>query len=263
VIDSFDDSLRAALRDDVLRTFAELSGPDAPDVMQVFDTRVAFVNAASAALYGLSQRPSTLTRAELPASGPRRGLLGKPALLALGAHAAETSPTLRGKYIRERFLCQSIGAPPPNVVPVLAAPDPKAPTMRDRLKAHATDASCAGCHNQMDPLGLALEHFDAVGRYRADDHGHALDTHGQLDDETFDGALELSQLLRDDPRTAECLVRHAYRFALGHVESGQEEAQIQALVTQFERSGHALSALFSAVVASDAFRYAGSGEETP
>jgi len=249
------DGLRAALRDDVLRTFA-LFAADGQDFLQVFDSRTVFVNAELADVYGLSNRPSNLTRAELGANVPRLGLLGKPAFLALGAHATETSPTLRGKYIRERVLCQSIPAPPANVVPVLGEPDPSAPTMRDRLRVHATDASCSGCHNLMDPLGLALEHFDPIGRYRDTDHGAKLDVTGNLDGEDFDGAVELARLLRDDPRTAECLVRQAFRYTLGHVETAGEEAQIAKLIGEFEKSGHALPALLRAIAQSDAFRYA-------
>jgi len=259
---AIDEELRAALRDDVLRTFAEYTGSSNADILQVFDTRVAFVNGKLAELYGLTMKPSSLTRVELPASAPRRGLLGKPGFLALTAHAAETSPTLRGKYIRERLLCQSIGAPPPNVVPVLGEPDPNAPTMRARLRSHATDPSCAGCHTLMDPLGLALEHFDAIGRYRETDHGQKLDTTGELDGERFDGVLELGALLRADPRTAECLVRQAYRYALGGVETSAQEPQIRALVERFNASGHDLRALLGALAQSDVFLYA-SAKESP
>ncbi|HKP64837.1 MAG TPA: DUF1588 domain-containing protein [Polyangiales bacterium] len=250
-----DDTLRDALRDDVLRTLAELSNPGA-DFLDAFDTRVAFVNKPLAAIYGVSSNATSLTKVELPDSAKRVGLLGKPAFLALNAHSNETSPTLRGKYIRERVLCESIGAPPPNVVPVLGEPDPNAPTMRDRLKNHAKDASCNACHSRMDPLGLALEHFDAIGRYRADDHGHALDTTGELDGEAFDGALELSALLRDDPRTAACVARQLYRYATAHVETDGEAGQIDQLVTGFEASGHDFRALLTQVVQSDGFRYA-------
>lgn len=250
------DELRGVLRDDVLRTFAELSGQGGQDLLRVFDTRVAYVDKALSELYGQPMAVSALTRVEL--TGDKRlGLLGKPAFLALTAHNAETSPTLRGKYIRERILCESIPAPPANVVPVLAEPDPNAPTMRDRLRVHATDPSCAICHNQMDPLGLALEHFDAVGRYRERDDGHVLDTRGELDGEPFDGAVELSELLRDDPRTAECVVRQAFRYALGHIEQSGEEPQITQLAEAFEHSGHDLQALFRSLSKSDAFRYAG------
>jgi hypothetical protein len=250
------DDLRTALRDDVLRTIGEYTFGADQDFQGVFETPIAFVNKALAGIYGVTASATGTQRVELPASAKRIGLLGKAAFLALNAHSNETSPTLRGKYIRERLLCESIPAPPANVVPVLAAPDPNAPTMRDRLKSHALDTSCSGCHNRMDPLGLPLEHFDAIGRYRADDHGHALDTTGSLDGQPFDGAAELSSLLRDDPRTGACVARQLYRYAVAHVETDGEQTQIDGLVTEFEQSGHNFSALLHAVVQSDGFRYA-------
>ena len=251
------DELRGALREDVLRTFAELGGRPGQDFLQVFDSRVAYMNEPLSGLYGQTMAVDALTRVELPPDTARAGLLGKPAFLALTAHNIETSPTLRGKYIRERVLCQSIPAPPANVVPVLAEPDPDAPTMRDRLRVHATDPACASCHTLMDPLGLALEHFDALGRYRDRDEGHVLDTRGELDGKGFDGAVELGQLLRADPRTAECLVRQAFRYTLGHVEGRGEEPQIEALASEFEGSGHDLVGLFRSLSLSEVFRYAG------
>jgi hypothetical protein len=256
LVGELSDTLRGALRDDVLRTFAELGEPG-QDFLQVFDSPVAYLNAPLAQLYAQPMAADKLTRVELPQSAQRTGFLGKPAFLALTAHNIETSPTLRGKYIRERVLCESIPAPPANVVPVLGEPDPDAPTMRDRLRVHATDPACAPCHTLMDPLGLALEHFDAVGRYREKDKGHTIDTRGELDGAGFNGVVELSKLLREDPRTAECLVRQAFRYALGHIEDSGEEPQIAALVAEFEESGHDLPALFRSLSTSDAFRYAG------
>jgi hypothetical protein len=263
VYKGLNDDLKNALRDDVLRTLSQYTQAG-QDFLGLFDTKTAFVTPALAAIYGVSMTGSgtALTKVELPDSAKRMGLLGKPAFLALNAHSNETSPTLRGKYIRERMLCQSIGAPPPNVVPVLGEPDPNAPTMRDRLKAHATDVTCASCHSQMDPLGLALEHFDAIGRYRADDNGHALDTTGTLDGEDFDGAIELSQLLRDDPGAAACIASQLYRYATAHVETAGEASQIDALVKSFESSGHDFRSLVTQVVSSEGFRYAAK-EATP
>jgi hypothetical protein len=254
VYPGLNDALRNSLREDVLRSIAAYQDQD---FRQVFDGRVAFVDAALARIYGVT--PPTAAgaqRVELAASAHRAGLLGKAAFLALAAHSAETSPTLRGKFIRERVLCESIGAPPPNVVPVLGAPDPNAPTMRDRLAAHATDPVCGACHNQMDPLGLALEHFDAIGRYRADDHGHALDTRGELDGKSFDGAEALAALLHDDPRSAACVARQLYRYAVAHVESAGEQGQVDSLAQSFASSGYRFSALLRDVVLSDGFRYA-------
>jgi hypothetical protein len=259
VFSTVDDSLRSAMRHDVLATIEEFTFGAAPDLRELFTTRVVFVESKLASIYGLPA-VSKSTRSELPTSTPRAGLLGKVAFLAANAHTNATSPTLRGKYIRERFLCQSIPAPPPEVVTVLPAVDPNAPTMRDRLKVHASTPSCAGCHRLMDPIGLSLEHFDAIGKYRESDQGHTLDTTGVLDGKSFDGALSLAQLLRDDPRTSDCVARQTYRYAVAHVEGAGEEPAISAMVKQFEQSGYRFTQLLRAVVVSDGFRYAAAGE---
>jgi hypothetical protein len=255
VYSGFDDELRHAMRDDVLATIAELTFGADTDFRKLFDTPVAFVNGKLAAIYGLPPVTGT-QRVELPSTANRAGLLGKAAFLASNAHGTVTSPTLRGKYVRERILCKSIPAPPPEVATVLPAPDPNAPTMRARLKVHSEIKSCAGCHDRMDPIGLSLEHFDTVGRYRDNDQGHELDTTGQLDGTAFDGALELSTLLRDDPRTSECVARQIYRYAVAHVETPGEEAAIVQLIANFQDNGYRFTSLLRAVVASDGFRYA-------
>lgn len=257
VYPSMDDSLRTAMRDDVLRTLRDLTFGADRDFQDAFSSPVAYVNPALAALYGV-KATETQRRVELPTTTNRAslGLLGKPAFLALNAHSNQTSPTLRGKYIRERFLCQSVAAPPANVVPVLGEPDPNAPTMRDRLKAHAKDPLCGACHNMMDPLGLALENFDAVGRFRANDAGHELDVKGQLDGKPFDGPVGLAALIHDDPRSAECLVRQLYRYAGAHIETDGEMPEITALTKEFGASSHDLLALLRSLVRREAFRYA-------
>lgn len=253
-----DDGLRNSMLNDVLATIEELTFGSETDFRQLFDTRVSFVDTKLAAIYALPAVTGT-KRVELPANGNRLGLLGKAAFLATAAHADNTSPTLRGKYVRERLLCQSIPAPPPEVATVLPQPDPNAPTMRARLKVHAENASCNTCHKQMDPIGLSLEHFDTIGRYRADDQGHALDTTGNLDGQPFDGAIELSALLRDDPRTSECVVRQVYRYATAHVETAGEAPVVADLIIDFQQSGYRLTSLLRAVVTSDGFRFAVGG----
>jgi hypothetical protein len=198
---------------------------------------------------------------ELPADGVRLGLLGKAGLLALNAHVKETSPTRRGKFVRERVLCQSIPAPPPNVVAVLPEPDPSAATMRERLERHRSDTVCAGCHSRMDPIGLTFENFDAVGAYRETDDGHVLDLSGDLDGASFDGPEALAQMLHDDPEVAACMVRQLYRYATAHVESSGEEIVIRDLAADLPASGYRIDSLLQAIVASDGFRYA--AQEAP
>jgi hypothetical protein len=249
----WDDSLKDAMRDDVLRTIEDYTFGVNGDFRELFTTKVAFVNAGLAALYGV---PGT-GRVTLPSAAPRAGLLGKAAFLATYAHTDGTSPTKRGKFIRERLLCQSIPAPPPDVNTVLPEPAANATTMRERLEVHTEIASCAACHKLMDPLGLSLEHFDSVGRYRADDRGHALDVTGSLNGTDYEGALGLAQLLHDVPDTSECVARQLYRYATAHVETDGEEPALKAIIEAFGESGYAFTALLRAVIASDGFRYGG------
>lgn len=255
-------ALGSAMREDILRTLDYLTFESGADYRDVFDTRVAFVNAELAALYGVPAPGSGIARVELPEDDLRMGLLGKAGLLAHNAHVKNTSPTLRGKFVRERVLCQSIPAPPNDVSTVVPEPDPDAPTMRDRLAAHRSVARCAGCHALMDPIGLAFENFDAIGAYRPTDNGHEIDTSGDIDGQAFGDPKELAALLRDMPSASECLVRQLYRYAVAHVETGGEVAVIRQLTASFDGTGRSFPDLLRAVVLSDGFRYA-AREEAP
>ncbi|HEX5661193.1 MAG TPA: DUF1592 domain-containing protein [Polyangiales bacterium] len=251
--DGFDDALKTAMKDDVLDTIEDYTFGANTDFRELFTTRVAFVNSELATLYGLPA--SSNGRVTLPADGPRAGLLGKAVFLATYAHTDGTSPTKRGKFIRERMLCQSIPAPPPEVSTVLPEPAANAPTMRERLAVHNSVASCAGCHKLMDPIGLSLENFDAVGRWRKDDNGHALDVTGSLNGSDFDGALQLAELLHDEESAIECVARQLYRYATAHVETDGEEPAVQETIEAFAASGYKFSALLRAVIGSDGFRF--------
>jgi hypothetical protein len=249
-------ALLNAMREDILRTIEHETLDRGGDFRDLLTTRVSFVDAALAKVYGVPAPASGTARAELPADGVRLGVLGKAGLLALHAHVKETSPTRRGKFVRERVLCQSIPAPPPNVLTVLPEPDPNAPTMRDRLEAHRSNMACAGCHSLMDPIGLTFENFDALGMYREDDDGHELDLTGDLDGEAFDGPEQLASMLRDNARVTACMVRQLYRYATAHVEEEGEEIVIRDIAAGLPAMGHRMDALLAAIVASDGFRYA-------
>jgi hypothetical protein len=129
--------------------------------------------------------------------------------------------------------------------------------MRERLAVHATDPVCGSCHSKTDPIGLALEHFDALGEYRETDDGHALDVSGELDGESFENARELALLIRERPEATECVVRQLYRYANARVEGKAEQAAIDSLSEQLAASGHRLTELLVDVATSDGFRYAG------
>ncbi|WP_158501514.1 DUF1592 domain-containing protein [Vitiosangium sp. GDMCC 1.1324] len=262
----FTPSLAASMREETQRLLEDIVWEREGDFRDAFDADYTFVDNQLAALYGIPGAPTTgFTRVTLPAEGGRGGLLGHASLLALLAHPTTTSPTLRGRFIRERLLCEPIASPPSNVPP-LPAPNPGEPpkTMRQRLQQHVSNPSCASCHEKMDPLGLGLENFDAVGRYRTNENDAPIDPVSTFDRSgTFSGPRQLGGLLRADERAVHCLVRNVFRMATGHVDTEGEQAPLHQLDETFATSGYRMKELLVELVASDAFRYARPQEVQP
>lgn len=227
--------------------------------LELLTTRDTFVTKDLAVLYGLPTTglsSTSLTAVTLPADGLRAGLLTTPGFLSLYANQEEGSPTQRGKFIRQTILCQTIPLPPPNVNTVL--PDPPAGvvyTKREKLMMHETVASCAACHKLMDPLGLTLENFDAIGEYRTTDQGQPIDVSGALDTTTFNGPVELGQVLASQPQVSDCLVQNMYRYGTGHVETDSEQPVLDDLKATFRAGGYHLRDLMRDIVSSDGFRF--------
>jgi hypothetical protein len=249
--------LFSAMKTEIEQVLVDVIFTRRADFQEIFTTRSTFANGELAQLYGASGvSGSEFVPVTLPADGPRAGLLGFGGILALGSREARTSPTLRGLFIREVLLCAGVPPPPPEVEDSLP-PEPSGTpqTARERLEIHRTSPSCSGCHSLMDPPGLALEHFDGIGAWRSDDRGLALDATGAIGDRSFDGLVELGQVLRGSPQVTECLVRQLYRHATGHEEETGEQAVIDDLTTKFVGSGHQLLELMADIVASDGFRF--------
>jgi hypothetical protein len=231
-------------------------GRDA-DLLELFETDRTFVNEELGKLYGIPVKGATLVAARHPASVPRAGLLTAAGLLAMHDKQHETSPTRRGAAIQETFLCAHIPEPPPNVdVNLKELPPGTIASRRRILSQHSEDPSCAGCHALMDPLGLALENFDALGVYRVkEENGLTIDPSGTLEGKAFSGPRALGALVRQDPRARDCLVRRTYRYAIGQHEGEQDAARLHELGKAFESGGHRYGALLLALVASDGFTH--------
>jgi hypothetical protein len=228
-------------------------------VTDLFTTRTTFVNADLAQLYGLDATGLTSdswVKVTLPADGKRAGFLGTGAFLSLFANQKEGSPTLRGKFIRSTLMCGTIPNPPPDVAPVFEeSPTDALTTKREKLAQHREKGStCEGCHALMDPLGLPLENFDAIGAYRETEHGKQIDATGNLDGADFSGPVELGQLLSNNELVAGCLVRNLYRYATGVLETGPQETVIRQLTNQFQSEGRDMRQLMVTLVTSDGFR---------
>ncbi len=234
------------------------------DMRTLFDTRRTFVNSELAALYGVEApgaSPIAFVPVELPADGPRAGILTFGAFLAMNAHESETSPTLRGKYVRERVLCQSVPAPPDDVNIDLTPRDGESRTLRERLEEHRSNPACASCHAFIDPPGFLFESFDSIGRFRTEVDGFALDTSGDLDGTPLADARDLSAALRDDARVPACIVRQLYRHANARLELASEEAALVELETAFAESGYRFRDLMVAMALSEGFRTISEGSE--
>jgi hypothetical protein len=252
---SYTATMGRSMLDGALYTVDHLVFEEEADYRSFFDTRLTYVNSELAALYGVEAPAGDgFGAVMLPTDGPRAGLLGQAAVLARNSHPTATSPTLRGKFVRQVLLCQEIPAPPADVGE-LPEPSPTARTMRERLEIHRQNEACAGCHAMMDPIGLGLENFDGVGAFRTTENDVTIDPSGDLDGTYFADAAELGTALRDHPNLGQCLVRNLYRFATGHIETRGEEVAILDLVSAFE-DDYRIRGLLVDLVSSDGFRYA-------
>jgi hypothetical protein len=128
-------------------------------------------------------------------------------------------------------------------------------TKRQKMITHEAQPSCSACHGLMDPIGFALEHFDAIGAYRATDSGLQIDTSGTLDDQPFADAVDMGKLLAASPATGPCIVQNIYSYAVGHAVPDSEQAAIQDLSQAFASSGNRLRALIQKIVTSDGFMF--------
>ncbi len=228
---------------------------------RLFKDPNVWVNDALAPLYG----------GTLPAPGhgfeaqtlpdPRFGLLTQPALLALLSHSDQTAPVIRGVFVRERFLCQAVPPPPPDVNAVPPNPDPSA-TTRERFRQHTEQAACASCHKLIDGVGFGFERYDQLGRYRATENGFDVDESGEVLntgevglDGTFMGAGELAERIASSPMARDCLAANWYTYTFGRQAQPDDACSIAQLKERFASSGGDLKELLVALTQTDSFLY--------
>jgi hypothetical protein len=196
----------------------------------------------------------------LPRSGGRRGFLGQVSFLALQAHATSTSVTLRGKFIREVLLCQILPSPPAGLNTAIPEASEELRTMRDRVAQHLEDPSCAACHQVMDPIGLGLENFDGVGRWRTEENDVTIDASGDLDGVDFADAWALGSALAAHEDFGPCVNRTLYRYATGRAEDEAEQPLVDWHADGLRESGYRLKFLMRDVAVGPAFRVVGEVE---
>jgi hypothetical protein len=232
------------------------------DVRSLYDSDQTFVDATLAPIYGVEAPSSGFVQLQLGSQTGRAGILGQAAVLAGHSPPDRTSPTQRGLFIVQNILCQTPPAAPLGVVTVVPASDPNL-TTRQRLAEHLASPACAECHELIDPLGFALEHFDSIGQYRATENGLPIDATATLDGVALDGEAELGALLARSPRATACLVSNFYRDANGREDATADSAQIDSLVQALRSKDHVWRDLVAEFVTSEAFRSAPAALPTP
>ena len=240
-------------REQTLRTIVHHLLVDKGDYRDLYTTRETFMSPALATVYQVATEPGWVPY-EFPEGSPRTGLLTQISFLTVHAHPGRSSPTLRGKALRELVLCQPVPSPPPDVdFALVNNPDADYPTQRDRVSAHLENPVCAGCHKITDPMGLALESFDGAGRYRETEKGNLINTSGSLDGKLFDNVVGLSKALRDHPALPLCLVNRLYSYGAGGPMSLVGKEAINILGEKFAQTGYRLPGLLRMIATSDAF----------
>jgi hypothetical protein len=223
-----------------------------------------FVTSALASVYGVTVPANTTTpmMVTLPAAQNRAGILTQAGFLSVQAHPDQTSPVLRGKFVRTKLMCQNV-PPPPMDVDITVPKVTSAPTARERFAAHeAAGSSCAACHVMMDPIGLAFESFDGIGKYRTTENGVNIDVSGNIAnsaggklDGAFNGVRELATKLAGSEQVQDCVATQWFRYAAGRTEEVPDGCSLTNLQDAFGASGGDLNELVVAMTQTDAFWY--------
>jgi Protein of unknown function (DUF1588)/Protein of unknown function (DUF1585)/Protein of unknown function (DUF1592) len=209
-------------------------------------------------IYGSRFRRVTLTGEE------RRGLLGQASILAVTSHSDRTSPVVRGKFILENILGMPVPPPPPDVPLLKENQEGQKPrTMREQMAEHRANPSCATCHKAMDPIGFALENFDAVGAWRTEEPGGPIDASGELADGTkVDGVVALRRDLVARPEVfIGTVTEKLLTYALGRGLDDRDMPTVRAIVRDAARDQYKLSSLILGVVRSTPFQMRTKPEE--
>ncbi|MEM9195894.1 MAG: DUF1588 domain-containing protein, partial [Myxococcota bacterium] len=224
-------------------------------VPELFRTDHTFLTQRLRQYYQLwGDAPETHVRAEL--EGRRaRGLLAHGSVLSRHALAFSSSPVMRGFLVRERLLCEELPAPPAGVDTNITPPDGAPQTTRERYIEHSQNSACNGCHQLMDPIGFAFEHYDGFGRYRDQENGLPIDATGTVirgsdGDVALDGLDSLSEFLAESEQVSACFERYLSYYAYGI-----DDCSTEAIASGAMAGGRSLEAVLRATVQAPHFRF--------
>ena len=250
--------------------------------MDLFTANYGYANSDLAAIYGVAAPSKEFDRVPFPAGSERAGLLGQTLFLALTAKPEDSSPTARGLFVREQFLCQHVPEPPAGVNTNLApVTEDKPQTNRDRMSEHATNPSCATCHRLIDPIGFGLERFDAIGARRekfqlqfttgrrGEGGGRRapvktvsldIDPAGYvagIPDSQFTSPSQLGAVLAKSVQCQECIVKQYFRYTVGRMETPADRPLIRKVLDDFRDSQFRFKELIVSLMRSRGFPSSG------
>lgn len=256
---SFDAGLRSAFKAEQQMLFREVAFNGLP-ADQLLTANFTFANDRLAKFYGLPAVGSDeLKRVDLTGNAQRRGLLTQGALLSINAHPDRTSPVLRGKFVVTALLCKDVPPPPPTVNTMVEADNTGGKTLRQVLEQHLFSPSCKTCHSLMDPMGFAMENYDAIGAYRTTDNSLPVDATGTLPTtgQSFNGLVELTQIIAKDPAFPACVSSKLYTYALGRGlvkdPTHLDTSALSTMTNKFTTGGLKFQDLVAGVVNSPTF----------
>ncbi len=263
VFATFTDAINADMRTEATQLISDVLFNGTGDFSGLFTASYTFANANLAGFYGITGITGTTFQKITSQPARHAGILTSGALMSILAKEDQTSPPRRGVFMRHQILCEHIPPPPMNVLITLPQLDPSL-TTRQRFSQHATDPSCAACHQYMDTMGLSFENFDAVGRWRDTENGKAIDATGSVTAlggtdpglvGPYNGIPELGRKLAASPQVRGCFVTNWFRYGTGRAETVADACALASLNTQFGANGYNVKKLIVALAQSDAFRY--------
>jgi uncharacterized protein DUF1592/uncharacterized protein DUF1588/uncharacterized protein DUF1595/uncharacterized protein DUF1587/uncharacterized protein DUF1585 len=245
----FTDALRADMEKETAALIDDVVFTRKGSFSDLLNTDYTFVNAALAKHYGLPPNATT-TGTELVRVTTKRdkGILAQGAMMSGHAGIAFSSPTLRGKLVRTRLLCQDLPPPPSNVNTMIVPPE-NAKTTREIFQAHVMNPVCGPCHKTMDPIGFGFENYDVVGRYRTEENGVPIDASGEItgDNFTFTGMAQLNDYLAGNEEVRQCMVRFMSYFAYGATGWTDDGCTRDSIVAEAKASNWSIRSVLTAI----------------
>ncbi|WP_437734071.1 DUF1592 domain-containing protein [Sorangium sp. So ce1335] len=257
----YTEAVRQAIEKETAAFVRHLIREGSGSLSEMYTANYSYVNQELASFYGLPAPDGApdqdgMARVDLTGSN-RMGILTLGSVLSTHAHAAESSPVHRGKFVREQLLCQPLPPPPAGLDVKPPQPDPTKST-RERFFEHSNNDACGSCHSLIDGIGFGFEHFDGVGRYRDSDDGHPVDASGNIvgaegTNGTFDGTGELAQKLAQSPDAQACFTLQWLRFGFGAMDQAELSCMAEQITGQLGPENLTVAGVIKAIAQSPRF----------